>query len=73
MDWIKKWISRKLFVAIGGVIVVIVYEQVSPESAEAVSGAINLLLAYIYGQSAVDLVEKLGIKDAITKRIAKKR
>jgi len=71
MDSLKKWISRKLFVAIGGVVVALVLQLAGPEHSETVEQIINLLAAYIYGQAAVDVVRESGLGAALKAKLSK--
>lgn len=65
MDNKSKWTSRKLWVAIGGSITVILVEilSVEPETAQNITNTvITLGLAYIGGESLVDALRGLIAK-----------
>lgn len=65
MDKKSKWTSRKLWVAIGGSVTVILVEilSVEPETAQNITNTvITLGLAYIGGESLVDALRGLIAK-----------
>ena len=71
MDQLKKWISRKLFVAVGGVLVALLLQLAGPDQAGAAQQVVDILVAYIYGQSAVDLVRESGLGVALKAKLTK--
>ena len=61
----NKWASRKLWVAVGGVLVVMATEWLNLEAkvADALIGAVVIIVpAYIGGQSIVDALKEYAAK-----------
>lgn len=73
INWGQKLTSRKLWCAILAAIVTVLVglfgDALTPETAEVVRYGIYVLIAYIFGESAVDIARQITdkIKDVITK------
>lgn len=66
IDWAAKLSSRKLWCAVAAAVVMVlsaVYgENLTPEAVDIIRTGIGALVAYIFGESAVDIARQLAEK-----------
>lgn len=66
IDWAAKLTSRKLWCAIAAAVVMVLTavfgENLTPEMVDIIKTGIGALVAYIFGESAVDIARQLVAK-----------